>query len=253
MTRTNKIERFNDWSARWKEERKTIDAVAISDLWQQRIPRGWEREIWEGKLGYRKCTDEKGERRTEGELFKGKSRGFQLTFSDQETNADYRIEAIYHNMPLANQRKGQVIADAFGVLKTDKSARPLFIEIKVTANNPWFALVENLQQIRLARACAHKIQGFVHENSNHRVERGVWGLILAPGAYYEKHCNNLAHCKLLLDRLNQNALARVAFGISDFLAEGQIKIIAQNRLGKLVSLIDLGACSESSRSPLHNF
>ena len=34
------IEQFNDWLARWKDERKTIDAVAISNLWHQPIPRG---------------------------------------------------------------------------------------------------------------------------------------------------------------------------------------------------------------------
>jgi hypothetical protein len=57
------------------------------------------------------------------------------------------------------------------------------IEVKVAANDPWFALVENLQQIRLARACAHKIQEFVLKSSKKRVGRGVWGLILAPESY----------------------------------------------------------------------
>jgi len=175
MTRASEIEQFSDWSSQWKEGRKANDARKILKLWQQPMPRGWEREIWEGKLGYRKRTDKKGERHTERQLFNGKSNGFQLTFSDQKTNADYRVGAIYQNMPLANQRKGQVIADAFGVLTIDKRVRPLFFEVKVTANDPWFALVENLQQIRLARACAHRIQDFVHRNSNHRVERGVWG------------------------------------------------------------------------------
>jgi hypothetical protein len=69
-------------------------------------------------------------------------------------------------MPLASRRKGQVIADAFGVLKAKNNVRPIIIEVKVTANNPWFALIKNLQQIRLARACAHKLQAFIHANSN---------------------------------------------------------------------------------------
>jgi hypothetical protein len=185
----NASEQFNAWSAEWKGERKKIDNANISRLWQQPMPRGWERNIWEGKLGYRKRSDNKGEKCTERKLFDGKSK--VLMFSDQETNAEYRIRAIYQNMPLANQRKGQVIADAFGVLETGKSVRPLFIEVKVAANDPWFALVENLQQIRLARACAHKIQDFVQANSKHRVERGVWGLILAPESYYKRHPTSL--------------------------------------------------------------
>jgi len=232
MKTTNEIKQFKDWSAEWKDERKKIDADHILKLWQKPMPRDWERKIWEGKLGYRKRSDNKGEQYIENELFNGGSNGFELVFSCQETNANYRVKPIYHNMPLANRRKGQVIADAFGVLETGKIVRPLFIEVKVTANDPWFALVENLQQIRLARACAQKIQAFVHENTEYRVERGVWGLILAPARYYEKHSSNLAKCKPLLDALKQNTRARVAFGTSDSLASGQIKIITQNWLVK---------------------
>jgi len=142
------------------------------------------------------------------------------------------VESIYHNMPLANQRGGQVIADAFGVLKIDKCTRPLMIEVKVTANDPWFALVENLQQIRLARACARKIQEFVLKSSKERVARGVWGLILAPESYYTKHAASLEKCRILLDALKQSSRARVAFGHSDYLADDQIKIIAHNWLAK---------------------
>jgi hypothetical protein len=232
MKTTNEIKQFKDWSAEWKDERKKIHADQIIKLWQQPMPRDWEREIWQGKLGYRKRSDNKGEQCTEKELFNGGSNGFELVFSGQQTNANYRVKPIYHNMPLANRRKGQVIADAFGVLETGTNVRPLFIEVKVAANDPWFALVENLQQIRLARACAQKIQAFVHKNTEYRVERGVWGLILAPERYYEKHLGNLAKCRLLLDALKQNTRARVAFGISDWLASGQIKIITQNWLVK---------------------
>ncbi len=232
MKTTNEIKQFKDWSAEWKDERKKISADQILKLWQKPMPRAWEREIWEGKLGYRKRSDNKGEQCTEKELFEGGLNGFELVFSGQQTNADYRVKAIYQNMPLANQRTGQVIADAFGVLETAKGLRPLFIEVKVAANNPWFALVENLQQIRLARACAQKIQSFVHKNTEYRVERGVWGLILAPESYYEKYVGNLAKCKSLLHVLKQDTRARVAFGSSDSLASGQIKIITQNWLAK---------------------
>jgi hypothetical protein len=232
MKKPNAIEQFNDWSAEWKAERKKTDAAKILKLWRRPMPRGWEREIWEGRLGYRKCSDNRGELCIEKELFNGGSKVLKLIFTSQEEHAECRVEAIYHNMPLANQRKGQVIADGFGVLKIGKSVRPLFIEVKVAANDPWFALVENLQQIRLARACAHKIQEFVHENSKHRVERGGWGLILAPESYYMRHSVSLTKCRSLLDTLKQSTRARVAFGISDSLANGQIQIVAHNWLAK---------------------
>lgn len=183
MARANEIERFNNWSAEWKDGRKAIDAARILRLWRQPMPLGWEREIWNGKLGYRKRSNHRGEQRIENVLFDKKV--FQISFEKAETHIGCRVDAIYQNMPLANMRSGQVIADAFGVLKIGKTVRPLFIEVKVTANDPWFALVENLQQIRLARACAHKIQNFVQQKTEHQVERGVWGLILASESYYK--------------------------------------------------------------------
>ena len=226
------IEQFSDWSSGWIDERKRkgIDPAKILALWQQPTTRGWEREIWEGQLGYRKCSNNKGEQCIEKELFDGGPK--VISFSEERTDTDCGLVAIYHNMPLANQRKGQVIADAFGVLKIGLCARPLLIEVKRDANDPWFALVENLQQIRLARACARRIQEFVLKSSKHRVERGVWGLILAPESYYKRHSASLTKCRSLLDVLRQNTRARVAFGTSDCLASGRIKIVAHNWLAK---------------------
>src|SRR6266487_3674211 len=183
---------FTVWSKKWKEERKNVHTETILKLWQQPLPRHWERQIWEGKLGYRKRSDNKGEQRIERQLFELGSRGVNLEFPDGGKPA--RVEAVYHNMPLVNQRHGQVIADAFGVLEMDRVCRPLFIEVKTTDNDPWYALVENLQQVRLARACAQRIQHFVHQKTKHRTQFGVWGLVLAPNSYYQKHSRNLSEC-----------------------------------------------------------
>jgi hypothetical protein len=106
------------------------------------------------------------------------------------------------------------------------------IEVKRDANDPWLALVENLQQIRLARTCARKIQEFVLKSFKQRVERGVWGLILAPENYYKRHSASLAKCRSLLEVLRQTTRARVAFGSSDCLVSGRIKIVAHNWLAK---------------------
>ena len=221
------IKRFSDWSKKWKDGRKNISPETILKLWtnEDPMPRRWERELWEGELGYRKRSANKGEQCTEDDLFNRGGKGFELVYSSNQSKAACRVEAIYHNMPLANQRKGQVLADAFGVLGVGKSVRPIFIEVKVTANNPWFALVENLQQIRLARACAKRIQTFVHNKTDHKVGKGVWGLILAPNKYYKKHADNLALCRPLLAALKEKTNARVAFGISDFLKDGKIEVI----------------------------
>jgi hypothetical protein len=130
------IDRFNQWSLEWKAERRKSDLRQIVRLWQQPIPNGWEREVWKGKLGYRKVSSNRGEQIIESQLLSDKFEHLELMFSGREPNAKYRIRILYHNMPLANQRSGQVIADAFGILETGKSARPLFIEVKTTADDP---------------------------------------------------------------------------------------------------------------------
>jgi hypothetical protein len=107
MKTINECKQFNDWSAEWKDERKKIEADHILKLWQKPLPCDWEREIWEGKLGYRKRSDNKGEQCTEKELFNGGSNGFELVFSAQQRNANYRVKPIYHNMPLADPRDGR--------------------------------------------------------------------------------------------------------------------------------------------------
>src|SRR6266404_6871286 len=64
------------------------------------------------------------------------------------------------------------------------------------------------------------------------LSEGYGVLILAPESYYQKYGSTLATCELLLESLKQRTRARVAFGTSDFLAEDQIKIVAQNWLVK---------------------
>lgn len=221
---------FTEWSGRWKGERKNVQVEIILDLWQAPLPRQWERAVWEGRLGYRKRSDQRGEQKIERLLFDNRSGGLRLSFKGRETQQDQecRIEAIYHNMPLANQQPGQVLADAFGVLTMPDIQRPLLIEVKVDAQNPWFALVENLQQVRLARACAQKIKDWVHERTGRQVERGIWGLVLAPSNYFRKHAKSLADAKELLNELKRRTQARIAFGISDFLVDGRIEIIESN-------------------------
>ena len=67
-----------------------------------------------------------------------------------------------------------------------------------------------------------------NKNSKYQVERGIWGLVLAPREYYKKHAIILAKCKPLLTTLKEKTRARVAFGITDSLQNGEIKIIDSN-------------------------
>jgi len=233
MKKTNDdTKAFANWSHEWKGARKINDPEKILALWTkyENMPRRWKREIWEGEAGFRKKNDnkDKGEQCIEKGLLKPRSNGISLIFPHQPKSA-CQLEAFYNNLPLANQRPGQVLADAFGVLITGQVVRPIFIEVKVTDHNPWYALVQNLQQIRLGRACPEEVKNLAKKHTSHKdVARGSWGLILAPQSYYRKHSSILAKCKPLLAILKDRTRARVAFGISDYLPDGKIEIIDSN-------------------------
>jgi hypothetical protein len=55
------------------------------------------------------------------------------------------------NFPLARQSSGQILCDALGFVDHGGTYHPIVIEVKNTDADPWFAVVENLIQIRLAR------------------------------------------------------------------------------------------------------
>jgi hypothetical protein len=82
--------------------------------------------------------------------------------------------------------------------------------------------------IRLARACARNIKSFAQLHSKLPVEPGVWGLIIAPQKYYDKYGSSLEKCNLLLTSLKRRTHARVAFAVSESLAEGRISLISNN-------------------------
>lgn len=218
---------FTKWSDQWKAERSKCDPHHIVKLWQDAMPQRWKRDIWEGELGYRKRSDNKGEQRIEKELFAAKG-GFVLNASS-EVPKPFRCVAIYHNMPLANQRRGQVIADAFGILEIGKVKRPLLIEVKVTDHNLWYSLVECLQQVRLARACAKNITAFTKKmTASHELASGIWGMVLAPASYYEKHEKRMKDCENLLCILKEQTCARIAFAVWPSKADDHIEIRHSN-------------------------
>jgi hypothetical protein len=120
----------------------------------------------------------------------------------------YPILSAYHNFPLTNKRDGQVIADALGVVWAGERVRPLLMEVKVADQNPWYAAVECLKQMRLARQaerhiCKH-INGLISD-----VERGAWGLVIAPEAYFKN--GTMPNCKKLMKALQEKTNARIGF------------------------------------------
>jgi len=220
---------FKTWSEKFKNCRKDIGNIeGVLNCWRSAIPTDWKRERWAASFGYRKNSkgDDRGEQVIERELL-GQKGQWKLLKIEHKTLKSNSLISFYHNFPLAKFKSGQVIADAFGLVHIGKIYHPLVIEVKTNANDCWFALVENLQQIKMARANEVYLKTFlgkIHAPS----AKGTWGLVVAPRSFYEKNDNCLSSCKKLLKTLKENTEARIAFAHSGKLEEDRIEIVCSN-------------------------
>lgn len=219
--------RFNEWSQKWEAARSIRDAEAVVRLWRSPVPPNWQRasNSWTGKLGYRNKNKvgPKGEQIVEKQLLDG--------YLHRVVNGDehYPFLAVYQKMYLANQQKNQRIADALGLLLHQETVHPVMIEVKVGANDCWFALVECLLQVRMGRANGANIEAFL-KNRNFPHSKAIWGMVLAPSTYFKKGeaDGTMEHCRRLLSLLKKKTEARIAFASFDSLDKHFIRVRESN-------------------------
>jgi hypothetical protein len=180
---------LKEWADLWQKARKDsdYDCDKVLNIWKK-DPSNYYRNAksWRGiKLGYRrKDLDFKGERKYEKALL---DKDF-VYFINTKNSKFMKLEVKYNAFPLANAKRGQTITDCLGVLYDIRRERkhPVAIEIKETANNPWFAVVETLQQIRLMRTGVNELEKYFREKISVDTVKGAWGIVLAPDRYYKK-------------------------------------------------------------------
>jgi len=230
----NQRAEFQTWSDLFKKARKRKDfcnvdeaIAAILKLWHTPVPTNSSRTSWRGKSGYRKNSKPsgvgKGEKNVEQRLLGPCGEIKELSL--QKGAKQIQIVSIYHNFPFANQKSGQVISDCAGRICVGGRHRPLLMEVKVNANDPWFALVECLQQVRLARvpAGAQCISDMLSERTpkavcEEEVKEGAWGLVVTDScSYFTKYPELQEDCKKLLQSLKKETDARIGFA---YLIEG---------------------------------
>jgi hypothetical protein len=224
-------EEFERWSDFFKNARPDIGNVErVIEAWKKQPHIDWLDREWKGEWGYRKNSlpgaEEKGEKRIEGKLL-GKTGTLKL-LRLVRNESEHPILTAYHNLPLSNMRRGQVISDALGVVLAEGRVRPLLIEVKVEANNPWYALVECLQQVRLARAGGERICTHLGEHIG-SVKKGAWGIVVASDRkYFTGDRKVLDACKDLLAKLKEKTEARVGFAFLDERDDSKLIWIAGN-------------------------
>lgn len=185
------------------------------------------RDGWSHVLGYRKHTKDgldRGEQQIERlllerspvEIVREKGKPLSLMVTDQ-------------NFPLARQSHGQVLCDLLGFINHRGICHPVATEIKITDADPWFAVVENLIQTRLARFNFNNIEHYAIKRSllgqNLQSARGAWGLVLAPGKYFDQKPARLKAALNLIQELKKRTRARIIVASTDDLKEGRLKWI----------------------------
>jgi len=103
------------------------------------------------------------------------------------------------------RRKDNVIVDLFGL---DDRDSPVCGEVKITANNPWSAVVQSVEQVALLRSD----RAFLRNNLRAKAQKdiravGAWGLVIAPPKYWLK--KEFQEAKRLVEYLRSKTMVRI--------------------------------------------
>ena len=194
------------WVAAWTAlaqhpPSNTVEANAkideVVELCQRRVCRDWPRPNIEDQLWaagpYRRSD-------------RGKPSGPERTIEHQILGAathvaegrlcldGHVIDAI-NAIPLT--RRPKIEADVLLLVNHGDAVRQYLVEVKGAANNPWYATIELLRQLRLF-AASHMVNYFHRKNPQLPPGLPATGLVLAPGTYY-KNSDRLAQTRRLID------------------------------------------------------
>jgi hypothetical protein len=226
---------YPEWSEAFKRLKQFKCPVDFSikevvDYYKRGMAKGDKvrRDDWTHALGFRKHSKDghdRGEQAIERLLFKHNK--IELV---PEGGRALPIMVRDHNFPMTMSQNGQVICDAFGVLEHRHKFHPLTIEVKEAADNVWFAVVESLIQVRLARYNLQGIEKWALKerlvDQNSTMVRGAWGLVIAPQKYFDRKKEILTAALQLIQRLKKETKARIILASSDNLAEGRLRWVA---------------------------
>jgi hypothetical protein len=226
---------FSDWALEWIRlatytghtvPRVDVQIERVVQLWNQLIPGTWQRgedaRLLDPDRRYCRSNDavdakRRGEHKIEYDL---------LHLSPAVRAVDVmgaRLVDGVNAVPLAKDaaggRLGNVEADLLLLVRNSKGRHRLeVVEVKVTSNDPWFASIENLRQLRLLKESTEARRLFVSRQSHLglRASLPFSGLVLAPLAFYSgrgKKGNAVGPTQKLLDRMRVDAGVSVRLAV----------------------------------------
>jgi hypothetical protein len=172
-----------------KIDRLAERILRVQELWAMPVDPAWGRgeaddERWQGDhRHYRRSHSPAGAKREQEHALEKEI--LKLPFKDIECFGGHLVDGI-NAVPLCSFGKG-VEADLLLLAKEpDGSGHRIFlVEAKTTSNNPWYAVVEHLRQLKLLEVSAVR-RIFHRRNPSLSLpdDFRVTGLVLAPKIYY---------------------------------------------------------------------
>lgn len=103
------------------------------------------------------------------------------------------------------RKKDNVIVDLFGL---DDKNSPVCGEVKITADNPWSAVVQCTEQVALLRSDRAFLRNDLRAKAQKDIRGvGAWGLVIAPPKYWNKKEFHVA--KSLVEYLRSKTMVRI--------------------------------------------
>lgn len=229
---------FIEWYQRWTEiaryEGDTVpefnDRIEkVVALWREPVPAGGVRpseDLPLRLLGTRRYTrsdidaPHAGEHDIEHQILSEKMPAPSLE------NGAIFLDGV-NGFPLAIDSAGgrecNVEADILLLVQyPDRVKKIVAGEVKTGANNPWYAAIENLRQLKLLYAAGHPGLVFEQRKSLAPLESvGLSGMVIAPNDYYQhrgQKANSIAPTKSLLERFCRELGIHVELIVWDDLA-----------------------------------
>lgn len=222
-----------EFAEKWRDARENMDYNVVR-LWKKSINPMYLRKMekWSsleikyrrGKHSKKKVHIKRGEQIIESLLFK------KQFVKLRRNNKSIKISVDFNALPLIAGRKGQTIPDCLGILYDKHRGRnhPLSIEVKKLVNNPWYAVVECLQQVVLLRANVRAVEKLILNKLGYTGVRGAWGLVLAEKDFYKKKEYEGA-CKLcddlMKDKKTQARILMASYDSKELAEEGTIEYV----------------------------
>jgi hypothetical protein len=212
---------FRSWSLEWVElasypgpclRDPEARIQRLLSLWKEPVPGTWRRgsadipsRLLNGKRYTRgdEADPRSGEHRIEHEIL-------CQHFDDVTYLQDGRVIDGVNAFPLVRDscggRNGNVEADLLLLVRSARGYRLVVAEVKHSANNAWFAAVENLRQLKLLVSGEDAGQLFRQRNLALDLPANlvITGLVVAPCSFYTQpgqKANSIGAARMLIDTI----------------------------------------------------